>query len=177
MLETALIGRHPHLGRWNWESADDVELAKTALNKVGLGGMEARDVHTLSGGERQRLALAALLVQAPQLYLLDEPLTHLDLNHAMAMLELFAEQVTQQGSAVIAVLHDPNLARHYFQRALLLFDDGSWTLGDSADVLTEENLSRLYDYPLDTLMAGGRPWLVPQANYFSGRQLGGKNNE
>ena len=61
VLETALIGRHPHLSRWQWESAADVERARTALAAFGLAGLDARDARTLSGGERRRLALAALL--------------------------------------------------------------------------------------------------------------------
>ena len=76
VLETALTGRHPHLGRWDWESTRDTELALGALAAVGLAGMEMRQIHTLSGGERQRLAIATLLAQAAPLYLLDEPLAH-----------------------------------------------------------------------------------------------------
>ncbi|HEU6456047.1 MAG TPA: ABC transporter ATP-binding protein [Roseateles sp.] len=161
VLETALVGRHPHLGRWRWESGQDVALAQAALEQLGLDEMTARDVHTLSGGERQRLALAALLVQDPQLYLLDEPLAHLDLNHAIAVLELFAARVAATQASVIAVLHDPNLARRYFQRALLLFEDGSWLEGAAADVLTQENLSRLYAHPLHCLQDGATRWFVP----------------
>ena len=80
-LETALIGRHPHLDRWAWESESDARIARAALAAVGLDGMERRDVQTLSGGERQRLAVATLLAQSPRLFLLDEPSTYLDLKH------------------------------------------------------------------------------------------------
>lgn len=162
VLETALIGRHPHLGRWDWEGRSDEALARAALSEVGLAALASRPVHTLSGGERQRLALATLLVQAPQLYLLDEPLTHLDLNHAIAMLALFATRAQAQQAAMVAVLHDPNLARRYCQRALLLFDDGEWLQGPSDAVLTTDNLSRLYGYPLQALSAEGQPWFVPR---------------
>ena len=105
VLETALTGRHPHLGRWNWESTRDAELARGALKAVGLDGMEARQIHTLSGGERQRLSIATLLTQAAPLYLLDEPLSHLDLNHQMAVLELFAGTARDCGAGVVMVLH------------------------------------------------------------------------
>ena len=73
VLDTALIGRHPHLSRWQWESARDIEQAQAALEQVHLQGFEHRQVNTLSGGERRRLALATLLVQAPAMLLLDEP--------------------------------------------------------------------------------------------------------
>lgn len=63
VLETVLVGRHPHLPRLGWETAQDIDIAREALAAVGLAGFETREVHTLSGGERQRVALAALLAQ------------------------------------------------------------------------------------------------------------------
>jgi iron complex transport system ATP-binding protein len=131
VLETALTGRHPHLGRWDWESTRDAELARGALRAVGLAGMEERQIHTLSGGERQRLAIATLLTQAAPLYLLDEPLSHLDLNHQMAVLELFAGTARDCGAGVIMVLHDPALAHRFCDRALLVYGDGQTRLGRS----------------------------------------------
>lgn len=162
VLETALTGRHPHLGRWDWESAADRALAQQALAAVGLAGFDTREVHTLSGGERQRLAIAALLTQAPTLYLLDEPLTHLDLNHAVAVLDLFRARSEQAGAAVAMVLHDPGLAYRYGTRALLVFGDGTVEAGPVADILTAERLSRLYGHPLQevTDAQGGR-WFIP----------------
>ncbi len=160
VLETALTGRHPHLGRWEWESAADATLARAALAKVGLGGFDQRQVATLSGGERQRLGLATLLTQAPSLYLLDEPLAHLDLNHQIASLELLARQA-EAGAGVVMVLHDPGLAARYCDRALLVFGDGTVTQGLCDQVLTARTLSCLYGYPLKELADGGRRWFVP----------------
>ena len=161
VLETALTGRHPHLGRWDWESASDLDLARQALADVGLAGLEQRTVHTLSGGERQRLAIAALLTQAPPLFLLDEPLTHLDLNHQIAVLELFAQRAKDFGVACIMVLHDPGLAARYCDRALLLYGDGSSELGSSNIMLSSERLSRLYGHPLQRLEVDGRVAFIP----------------
>jgi iron complex transport system ATP-binding protein len=161
VLDTALIGRHPHLGRWDWESAADERLALEALTAVGLEGLAAREVHTLSGGERQRLAIATLLVQQPQLFLLDEPLAHLDLNHQVAVLELFAQLAREQCAGVAMVMHDINLAAHYCQRALLLFGNGEALMGATAEVLRAETLSRLYGHTLRALHDGGRRYFVP----------------
>ena len=86
VLETALIGRHPHIGFWMWESADDVARAQAALARFDLAGFEERDVHTLSGGERRRLAAAIVVVQDPLVYLLDEPTDGLDPRHAAQLL-------------------------------------------------------------------------------------------
>lgn len=160
VLETALIGRHPHLGRWQWESAADAEFARTALRFVGLAGLEERSVHGLSGGERQRLAVATLLTQEPALYLLDEPLAHLDLNHAVAILDVFAS-CAAQGAGVVMVLHEPGFAARFCDRALLLFDDGTHLLDTVDRALTAERLSALYGYPLRELSDGEHRWFIP----------------
>ncbi|MQY51414.1 ABC transporter ATP-binding protein [Rhodocyclus tenuis] len=159
-LEIALTGRHPHLGRWQWESADDADIARAALAAVGLKGFEARDVLTLSGGERQRLAMATLLAQAPQLYLLDEPIAHLDLNHQIALLELFA-RAAAEGAGVVMSLHDPGLALRYADRALLLYGDGRAELGPADEILTAERLSALYQHPLVAIDVDGRRCFIP----------------
>lgn len=162
VLETALTGRHPHLGRWDWESTTDAELARNALASVGLGGMEARQIHTLSGGERQRLAIATLLTQAAPLYLLDEPLSHLDLNHQMAVLELFAGTARDCGAGVIMVLHDPALAHRFCDRALLVYGDGETHQGTVNDILTAATLSELYGYGLRQIEDRGHRCFIPE---------------
>jgi iron complex transport system ATP-binding protein len=160
VLETALVGRHPHLGRWDWESATDRATALHALAAVDLAEFTEREVHTLSGGERQRLAVAQLLTQQPQLFLLDEPLTHLDLAHQVAVMDLF-KRTTEQGAALVAVLHDPGFAARYCEHALLLFGAGEWLAGPSQDIITAENLSRLYGYPLREICSGNDRWFIP----------------
>jgi iron complex transport system ATP-binding protein len=162
VLETALTGRHPHLGRWDWESKRDAELARGALKALGLAGMEARQVHTLSGGERQRLSIATLLTQAPPLYLLDEPLSHLDLNHQMAVLELFAGAARDCGAAVVMVLHDPALAHRFCDRALLVYGDGRCAQGTVDTVLTAATLSGLYGYGLRQIEDHGQRCFIPE---------------
>jgi iron complex transport system ATP-binding protein len=161
VLETALIGRHPWLERWAWESAADARIADAALTAVGLGGFAARDVHTLSGGERQRLAIATLLTQQPRLALLDEPLSHLDLNHQIATLELLTRKVRETGMALAMVMHDPGLAARYADRALLLHGDGRVETGAVADLLTAERLSALYQHPLRMVEADGQRCFLP----------------
>ena len=162
VLETVLVGRHPHLARWDWESEVDERLARDALAAVGLGDLAARSIHTLSGGERQRVALATLLVQQPRVYLLDEPLAHLDLNHQIAMLELFSRRVRGDAAALVMVLHDVNLAARYSDQALLLHGGGEHELGNSAAVLDAAALSRLYGHPLRVIGDGDQHWFVPE---------------
>ena len=161
VLETALIGRHPHVGRWAWEGKEDERFAREALAAVDLAGLGGREVHTLSGGERQRLAIAALLAQQPRLYLLDEPLAHLDLNHQIAVLELLSRRAREDGVAIVMVLHDINLALRHADRALLLFGEGRTLEGPVESVLTAEALSRLYGHPLREMRDGAARYFIP----------------
>ena len=162
VLETALVGRHPHLERWGWESAKDAKIVRQALAAVDLSRFEQRDIQTLSAGERQRLAIATLLAQAPRLLLLDEPIAHLDLKHQIAMLELFAGTARDSRAALAMVLHEPALAWRFCDRALLIHGDGHCESGPVREMLTAERLSALYQYPLQAIEAEGRISFVPR---------------
>ncbi len=150
VLEAALVGRHPWLGRFAWESAEDRGLAREALGAMGLTGFEERNVQTLSGGERQRVGIAALLAQAPRLYLLDEPLSHLDLASQIRVLNHF-QGLAEAGSGVVIVAHDLNLALRWANRLLLLFGNGEWAAGPVTELAKPESLSRALGHPLRRL--------------------------
>lgn len=163
VLETVLIGRHPHLGRWGWETAEDEAIARQALADVGLQGFETRDVLTLSGGERQRVAIATLLAQAPQLFLLDEPLNHLDLHYQIAALDLF-RRIVRNGAArhgTVMVLHDINLAARYADHIILLDGRGGVKAGDRDTVLRADLLSQAFGHPLRRFESEGRVLFLP----------------
>lgn len=146
-LESVLLGRHPHLKPWQWESAEDERLARESLARVQMADLAARSTENLSGGERRRVAIAALLAQSPGIYLLDEPTNHLDPQHQIAVLQLFREQA-HAGCTVIATLHDPTLAARFADRAILLFGDGRWVEGPASETLTSASLSELYLTPI-----------------------------
>ena len=154
-LETVLIGRHPHLALWQWETAEDERLARAALAAVDMSEYAARRTDTLSGGEQRRMAVAALLAQQPDIFLLDEPTNHLDPHHQLAVLGLF-RSLASAGRTVITTLHDPTLAARFADRVLLLPGDGRWSLGPVATTLTATALSELYVAPMIELRDGAR---------------------
>jgi iron complex transport system ATP-binding protein len=163
VLETALIGRHPHLGPWQVEGAEDEEIARRALAETGLADAAARSVTTLSGGERRRLALATLWVQAPRVWLLDEPNNHLDITHQVALLERLRAQALNAGGAVLMSLHDVNLALRLCNRLLLLHGDaaGSWEALERTDLLDATRLARVYGHRMLEMSGEGRRGFVP----------------
>jgi iron complex transport system ATP-binding protein len=154
-LESVLIGRHPHLELWQWESREDERIAREALARVDLAHFTARHTDTLSGGEHRRVAIAGLLAQEPAIYLVDEPTNHLDPHHQLVVLELLRERAAA-GATVIASVHDPTLAARFADRVLLIFGDGRWRLGAAGEILTAETLSELYATPMMELAAGTR---------------------
>lgn len=152
VLDTVLIGRHPHVPRFHWESRHDRDIAMRALGQMDIAALAGRDVLTLSGGERRRAAVAQILAQSPDVFLLDEPTNHLDPQHQLDVLNVF-RGAADDGAAVIASLHDVNLAVRYADRCLLLFGDGRWELGATSDILNETSLEALYDIPIEAV-----PW-------------------
>ncbi len=154
-LEAVLVGRHPHLKLWQWETAEDERIALEALQAVDLEGFATRRTDTLSGGELRRVAVAALLTQAPSMFLLDEPSNHLDPAHQLGILGLFQE-LCASGKTVIATLHDPTVAARYADRVLLLHGDGRWAAGPAHELLTAANLSELYLSPMLEVQKNGR---------------------
>jgi iron complex transport system ATP-binding protein len=163
VMQTVLTGRHPHLGYWERESAQDLAMANDALAAVDLTGFAARGVTGLSGGEARRLAFATLLVQEPEVMLLDEPTNHLDLKHQLQIMSMIRER-TGDGRAAIAALHDINLAARFCSHVLMLFGDGKWCAGETAEMLSEASLQRLYGCPVERLESRGGPRFHPLAD-------------
>jgi iron complex transport system ATP-binding protein len=116
--ELVLMGRYPHTDRW-FESDVDRLAVEHAMIRTGCWDLRGRLVQTLSGGERQRVLLAACLVQAPQVLLLDEPSTHLDIDQQLHCFALLREE-SERGAACLVVTHDLNLALTYATRIVVI---------------------------------------------------------
>jgi iron complex transport system ATP-binding protein len=160
VLDAVLVGRHPHIDFWQWESAGDRDIARQALADVDLAGLDEREVASLSGGERRRLAVAAVLAQDPRVFLLDEPIQQLDPRHQIAVMEIFRRRA-EGGRSVVMSMHDVGLAARYADEALLLFGDGRWVHGPEDEVLRAQHLEALYGIPVRELSFRGGRTFVP----------------
>jgi iron complex transport system ATP-binding protein len=148
VLEVVLMGRAPHLGAFRFESQRDLEIAHAALERVGMLALAGRHIQELSGGERKRVFLARALAQEPRIALLDEPTAFLDLKHVAEIFSCLRELAATRGLAVIATLHDLNVAALYADRVLLLKDGAAIACGTPDEVLTADNLRRVYETPV-----------------------------
>jgi iron complex transport system ATP-binding protein len=162
-LQAVLLGRHPHSRSQfglSWESDEDLAIAHDALERLDLAGLTEREVGSLSGGERQRVGLAALLAQDPLVWLLDEPLNHLDPRHQLATLALLREQAEQQGRLVFVSMHDASLAARFATHALVLTGKGRHAAGRADAVLCDEILSQALGHTLRRLVVDGQTVVV-----------------
>ncbi len=162
VLEVVMMGRYPHLSRWQWEGEGDRDAALAALAAVDLQGFAQRDVLTLSGGERQRVAIAALLAQDAPLLLLDEPLTHLDLRHQVQVLRHLGGLAVNRGKGVLMSLHDLNLAARFASHVLIFTADGALRQGPVAQVMTEPVLYEAFGHRVIKVEAAGQTLFVAE---------------
>lgn len=162
VLDYVLLGRYPRAQSWLGWSSEDEQAAHAALAEVGLAGFAPRRYTTLSGGERQRARIAQILAQAPRLFLLDEPLQHLDLRHQSAVLTLFQRLAREQDRAVMMVLHDTLWPGRFCTHALLIHDDGTARAGAASKVLTRGSLEQLYGCRLQEFAQGAGRYFLPE---------------
>jgi len=161
VFETVMLGRHPHTQSLLWDDQKDIEIAEGALAAFDLEQLKERSVDTLSGGELQRLALAMLLAQTPQLFLLDEPSNHLDVAFQVKLLTVLTAEVAETSASLIMATHDINLAFRFCENIILLLEGGESLVGRSVDVLTEENLSQAYGCPIKSVSSGEHRLFYP----------------
>jgi len=144
VMDTVLVGRNPHLGIFQWESALDYKIAREALRLTGLEDLSARPVRELSGGERQRTIVAMALAQSCPVMLLDEPVTSLDLQHQYSIMDLVNQLVNDRVECAVVSIHDLSLAGQYCDRLVMLSDGMVLVEGCPKEVLTEENILMVY---------------------------------
>jgi len=162
------LGRYPHQGLFGRESDDDRRAIARAVEIAGVGALLSRGINELSAGERQRVLLARALAQEPELVLLDEPTAHLDPGRQVNVMATLRTLASQRTLAVVAVLHEPNLAARYADRVLLLGPERPIALGSPREVITAERLEAAYGIPFRVFPRARDPGRRPRLN----RRLG-----
>lgn len=146
--ELVAMGRYPHLGPWRRSSQADEMAIETAMERCAVSELSARSVDQLSGGERQRTRIARALAQKPATLVLDEPTVQLDIAHEMAIFDLLADLCRTDGTTVVIVTHNLNLAARYASAMLLLDRGGIVAEGPPLDVLTRDVIEHVYGWPV-----------------------------
>ena len=142
-MELVMMGRYPHLGRFQVEGREDGRIAERAMRLTETERYAERTLDTLSGGERQRVFVARALAQQPRFLLLDEPTSNLDVLHQLQAMEL-VRSLVNDGLTAVAAIHDLNLAARYCDRLALMKSGRIIAEGTPEDVLSPEALETAF---------------------------------
>ncbi len=134
-FELVLMGRYPHLGRFQIEGSNDNSIARDSMRQTDTERFADRTLDTLSGGERQRVFVSRALAQQPRILLLDEPTSNLDVFHQLKVLDLVRELV-DEGLTAVAAIHDLQMSARYCDRLVLLSEGQVLAEGTPEEVLT-----------------------------------------
>lgn len=143
--DVVLMGRSPHLGKFQIESVHDRSIAERALRTTDALHLADRLVNTLSGGEQQRVMIARALAQEPRVLLLDEPTSNLDIKHQIGVLSMAQRLAREQGLGVVAAIHDLGLAARFCTRLALMTCGRIVADGRPEEVLTPDHLAEVFE--------------------------------
>jgi iron complex transport system ATP-binding protein len=143
-FEVVLMGRNPHLGLFQYESQQEMDIAWNAMERTMTQHLAGRRVGELSGGEIQCLLIARALTQETKAILLDEPTANLDIGRQIEILNLIKNLCLENNLAVMAALHDLNLAAQYCDRLVLIYKGQVHAQGTPSEVITTENIKEVY---------------------------------
>ncbi|MFO7793035.1 MAG: ABC transporter ATP-binding protein [Candidatus Saliniplasma sp.] len=158
VFDTVLMGRKPH-GGWK-PSEKDLEMVSKTIEKLGLEDIAMRNIGEISGGQRQKALIARAVAQDPEILLLDEPTSSLDLKHQLEVLDVVKKQ-TGNGISVVMTMHDLNLAARYSSKILMLSGGKIYAAGD-VDVLNSKNIESVFGVKVDIVQRSGRPMIIPE---------------
>ena len=166
VYDTVLLGRTPYLGWLGQAGEKDHALVQLALDRTQTSSLATRRINQLSGGEQQRVLLARALAQDTPIMLLDEPTTHLDLEHQTNLLNLVCQLATEQDLTVLMVLHDLNLAALYADQVAVLVAGRIQAQGTPEEVLTPQTLTSVYNVPVNVISHPeyGTPLVLPEGH-------------
>ena len=165
VLEMAMMGRYPHLGAFEIEGPEDLEIARNALRSTGTAHLESRLFNTLSGGEKQRVVIAGALAQNPDILLLDEPTASLDLAYQLEIRSILYKLNSERQLTIVVSTHDLNLAASLC-RDLVLLDRGRVLAeGPAESMLVQALIRKLYGVDVDITINArtGHRTIVPVA--------------
>lgn len=162
-LEIVLMGRAPYLPAFGFESHRDVEISMNAMELTDCAHLAKRSISELSGGERRRVIIARALAQEPAILLLDEPMSFLDMGHSTQLTHLLRQRARRDGIAVVAVVHDINLAAAFCDQIIVLKAGVITASGSPLEIVTPEQIGSAFGVAVSTGIdqKTGTPYCVP----------------
>ncbi len=178
VAEMVSMARTPYLGTFGFESKTDVQMVNEALEATDTAQFALRSLGSLSGGERQRVFIARALAANSPVLLLDEPTSFLDLKHQVGIYDLLKTAQLKKGKTIVAVTHDINLAAQYCDEILLLGADSNYHIGETRDVLSPEQIEKVFGVRTFVGRLGQEKFFIPLGKFAkdSGQTAGKPHN-
>ncbi|MEO0227093.1 MAG: ABC transporter ATP-binding protein [candidate division WOR-3 bacterium] len=145
------MGRYPHTKPFQAFGPEDKKAIQEAIEYTAINKLQKRPILALSAGERQRVVIARALAQKPEILLLDEPTSHLDLHHQLIIMEIL-KKLSAQGITVIVVNHDLNLASLYCQHLILMNQGRIYAQGQPVEIIKREIIKEVYQTDVEIVM-------------------------
>ena len=162
VMDTVLMGRYPHSGYS--VTQEDLEIAADCLQKMHMGEFALRNFNELSAGQHQRVMIARGLAQQPDLLMLDEPTSNLDIYHQIYTMRLLRDVAHERNMTVLIICHDLNIASRFSDRVIVFRKGSVYADGTAQEVLTEDTIFNVYNVKADIQMVDGRPYVIFHAD-------------
>ncbi|NLP46952.1 MAG: heme ABC transporter ATP-binding protein [Epulopiscium sp.] len=163
VFDIIMMGRTPYLKRFQGESQEDKQIVEDAMRRTNTWSLRNKKIDELSGGERQRVIMARAIAQKTDILLLDEPISHLDIQHQIELMGLIKQLNQQKQITVIAVLHDLNIAAEYSDTIILLHKGSVFAMDTPNKVLIPEYIYQVYGINVDIIKnpITHKPHIIP----------------
>ncbi len=158
VVDTVMMGRHPH-ARWNTLDRD-LDIVYDTLRMLGISHLAMRQFNELSAGQHQKVMLARGLVQEPEILLLDEPTSNLDIRHQLDVTKMLKRLSGERGILIVMISHDINIAAKFADKVILMFQGRIFDVGTPKEVITEDNLRTVYGVTSEIVDDDGRPHVI-----------------
>ena len=167
VVDTVLMGRHPHASYGSLDK--DLDIVFETLKLLKIDDLAMRAFNELSAGQHQKVMLARGLVQEPEILLLDEPTSNLDIKHQMEVTRILHDLSQEKGILVIMISHDLNIASKYSDYMIMLSQGSIYAIGKPSEVITKENIKAVYDVDSEIIESHGRPHIIMLDKEFDDR--------
>lgn len=158
VTDTVLMGKGPYNG---WKTTDDdLKSVYNVLSMLDISHLAMRSFDELSAGQHQKVMLARGIIQGTDILILDEPTANLDIKHQLEVTRILSELVTRESMMIIMISHDLNIAARYSDNIIMLSEGTVYAVGRPSEVVTSENLRKVYGVESEVINRDGRPYVI-----------------